>query len=56
MRRFGASVLIAAAAVAALTPAETATAAQANCQTTIPVTGDVDGDGKSDLIVGVSGP
>jgi hypothetical protein len=55
MRRFGASVLIAAAAVAALTPAETATAAQANCQTTIPVTGDVDGDGKSDLIVGVPG-
>ena len=55
MRRFGASVLIAAAAVAALTPAESATAAQANCQTTIQVTGDVDGYGKSDLIVGVPG-
>jgi FG-GAP repeat len=55
MRRFGASVLIAAAAVAGLTPVETATAVQANCQTDIPVIGDVDGDGRSDLIVGVPG-
>jgi FG-GAP repeat len=53
MRRFGASVLIAAAAMAALTPAESATAAQAECQTNLPLIGDVDGDGKSDLIVGV---
>ena len=55
MRRFGASVLIAAAAVAGLTPVETASAVQANCQTDIPVIGDVDGDGRSDLIVGVPG-
>ena len=55
MRRFGASVLIAAAVVAGLTPVETATAVQANCQTDIPVIGDVDGDGRSDLIVGVPG-
>ena len=55
MRRFGASVLLAAAAVAGLTPVETASAVQANRQTDIPVIGDVDGDGRSDLIVGVPG-
>jgi hypothetical protein len=58
MRRLGgpapmAAALIAVAAVAALTPVDAATAAQANCQTGIPVLGDVDGDGKSDLVVGV---
>ena len=55
MRRFGASVLIAAAVVATLTPERVATAAQASCQTDIPVIGDVDGDGRSDLVVGLPG-
>jgi hypothetical protein len=55
VRRFGASVLIAAAAVATLTPDRVATAAQANCQTGTPVVGDVDGDGSSDLLVGLPG-
>jgi hypothetical protein len=53
MRRFGASVLIAAAAIAALTPVELATAARANCLTDIPVVSDVDGDSQADLIVGM---
>ena len=55
MRRFGAFVLIAATAAATLTPANVATAALADCQTDIPVMGDVDGDGSSDLVVGVPG-
>jgi hypothetical protein len=55
MRRFVASVLIAAAVVATLTPERVATAAQASCQTDIPVIGDVDGDGRSDLVVGLPG-
>ncbi|MFL6046005.1 MAG: FG-GAP repeat protein, partial [Propionibacteriaceae bacterium] len=55
MRRFGASVLLAAAAMAVLTPERVAIAAEVNCQTNVPVIGDVDGDGKSDLIVGVPG-
>ena len=57
MRRFGGSVMIAAAligsALAALTPVELATAAQASCQTAIPVAGDVDGDSQADLVVGL---
>jgi FG-GAP repeat len=53
MRRFGVSVLIAVAATAALTSVTPASAAEASCQTDIPVVGDVDGDGQSDLIVGV---
>lgn len=55
MRRFGASVLIAATAVATLTPANMAVAAEGTCQTDIPVVGDVDGDGSSDLVVGLPG-
>ena len=55
MRRFGAFVLIAVTAAATLTPANVATAALADCQTDIPVMGDVDGDGSSDLVVGVPG-
>jgi hypothetical protein len=55
MRRFGASVLIAATAVATLTPVNVATAAQSNCQPGTPVVGDVDGDGSSDLVVGLPG-
>jgi hypothetical protein len=54
MRRFGASALIA-AAVATLLPANVASAADGTCQTDIPVIGDVDGDGKSDLVVGLPG-
>ena len=46
MRRFGASLVIAATAVATLTPTDVAAAALADCQTTTPVAGDVDGDGK----------
>ena len=53
MRRFGASLVIAATAVATLTPTDVAAAALADCQTTTPVAGDVDGDGKSDLVVGI---
>jgi hypothetical protein len=57
MRRFGAPVLIAAVviaapALAALTPTDVAVAA-ADCQAATRVVGDVDGDGKSDLLVGV---
>ena len=55
MRKFGASVLVAATAAATLTPLNVATAAQADCQTSIPVSGDVDGDGSSDLLVGLPG-
>lgn len=55
MRGFGASVLVAAIAVATLTPLNMATAAEANCQVDIPVSGDVDGDGSSDLVVGLPG-
>ena len=55
MRKFGASVLVAATAVATLTPLNVATAAQADCQISIPVSGDVDGDGSSDLLVGLPG-
>jgi hypothetical protein len=40
MRRFGASVLIAATAVATLTPVNMAVAAEGTCQTDIPVVGD----------------
>ena len=58
MRRFGAPglhavVLIAAAALAGFAPTEVATAAQADCQPAARVAGDVDGDGKSDLLVGL---
>lgn len=53
MRRFGASLVIAATAVAALTPTGLAAAAQADCQPATRVAGDVDGDGKSDLVVGL---
>lgn len=50
MRRFGASVLIAAAALTALTPVEPASAAQATCQTDIP------NDAASDRVfIGVPG-
>jgi FG-GAP repeat len=55
MRRFGASVLVAATAVATLTPMNLAAAADGTCQTEIPVVGDVDGDGSSDLVVGLPG-
>jgi FG-GAP repeat len=55
VRKFGASVLVAATAAATLTPLNVATAAQADCQTSIPVSGDVDGDGSSDLLVGLPG-
>jgi FG-GAP repeat len=55
MRRFGASVLVAAAAIAILAPANVAVAAEGTCQTDIPVVGDVDGDGSSDLVVGLPG-
>ena len=58
MRRFGVTALstvVMATAVAAVTPVQYAAAAQVNCQTGIPVLGDVDGDSKSDLIVGVPG-
>jgi hypothetical protein len=57
MGRFGVPGLIAvaviAAAVASLTPKDVATAAQADCQPAARVAGDVDGDGKSDLLVGL---
>ena len=58
MRRFGAPgllavVVIAATALAGFTPTEVATAAQADCQPAARVAGDVDGDGKSDLLVGL---
>ena len=53
MRRFGASLVIAATAVATFTPTDVAAAALADCHTTTPVAGDVDGDGKSDLVVGI---
>jgi hypothetical protein len=58
MRRFGAPVLMvvvvmAATAVARLTPIDVATAAQADCRLTARIAGDVDGDGKSDLLVGL---
>jgi FG-GAP repeat len=53
MPRFGAAVLIAATAVATLTPANVAAAADGTCQTQIPIAGDVDGDGNSDLVVGL---
>ena len=55
MRGFGAAVLVAATAVATLTPLNVATAAEAKCQVDIPVSGDVDGDGSSDLLVGLPG-
>jgi hypothetical protein len=47
--------LIAATAVATLTPMNMAVAAEGTCQTDIPVVGDVDGDGSSDLVVGLPG-
>ena len=53
MRRFGASMVIAATAVSTLTPPGLAAAAQADCQPATRVAGDVDGDGKSDLVVGL---
>ena len=53
MRRFGASLVIAAIAVATLTPTDMAAAAPADCQPAARVAGDVDGDGKSDLVVGL---
>lgn len=58
MRRFGAPgllavVVIAATALAGFTPTEVATAAEADCQPAARVAGDVDGDGKSDLLVGL---
>jgi hypothetical protein len=53
MRRFGASLVIVATAVATLTPTGLAAAAQADCQPATRVAGDVDGDGKSDLVVGL---
>jgi hypothetical protein len=58
MRKFGgpgllAVVVIAATALAGFAPTEVATAAQADCQPAAGVAGDVDGDGKSDLLVGL---
>jgi len=45
--------VIAAAAVATLTPTDLAMAAEADCRSATRVAGDVDGDGKSDLVVGL---
>ena len=46
-------VVIAAIAVALLVSTDVAMAAQADCQPAGRVAGDVDGDGKSDLVVGL---
>jgi hypothetical protein len=50
------AVLVTAAmVVAALNPGNVASAALPGCQSDIPVEGDVDGDGRSDLVVGLPG-